>query len=138
MDTVTATKTKEQLLAEALLYFGLERKDVERHTPCVWSVADDGLVTIQTALGPLKYRSGDYDEAACAQGHTYPRWFEACKQCLGKARHSLDPVASADARTVLERILLRLGQRKQRAESAKTGGAPGSRAASWGERGVNW
>jgi len=135
MDTVTATQTDEGLLAEALGHFGLTRKDIERHTERVWSVAD-GLLTIQTAIGPLKYRAGDGDQVPCAVGHTYPRWFGGCRQCKHAEKHSLDPAVSYAAKRWLGK--LDTVRRKLRIESARSGAAPGSRKATWGERGASW
>jgi len=122
MDTVTAPQlTDEQLLDEGLRHFGLERKDVSRHSPQVWSVVD-GLVTIKTARGRLEYRTGDYDMLACAAGHSHPRWYRGCKQCAEVAKHSLDPAASYAAREWLSQ--LKISERKLRIASAREGGSP--------------
>ena len=132
---MTATQTDEQILAEGLWHFGLERKDLERHRTRVWSVTE-GTLRIETAEGPLLYTSGDRDLLRCAEGHEYFRWAGECMQCLHKRKHSLDPAASYATKKVLLRIQMRLAQRKKRIESAKTGATPGPRHATWG--GPNW
>ncbi|MDO8475022.1 MAG: hypothetical protein Q7W02_02300 [Candidatus Rokubacteria bacterium] len=121
MDTVTATQTDEQLLAEGLGHLGLTLKDVSRHVPQVWSAAG-GLLTIRTARGRLEYRAGDYDRLTCAKGHTYPRWYRGCKQCYEVAKHSLDPDTSYAAREWLSE--LKISERKLRIASAREGGSP--------------
>ena len=121
METITATQTDEQFLSEALRCFGLDRKDVERHSPRVWSVVD-GLLTIKTARGRLEYRAGDYDMLTCAAGHSHPRWYRGCKQCHEVLKHSTDPDTSFAARDWLSQ--LKISERKLRIASAREGGSP--------------
>jgi hypothetical protein len=76
------------------------------------------------------------DLAACEAGHTHPGWYLGCKQCKERKKHSLDPTVQCAARMWLAK--LPIVERKLRIDSAKNGAAPGSRKATWGERGVNW
>lgn len=132
MDTATV-QTGEQLLAEGLRHFGLNPKDVERFSPRVWSVAE-GVLTIKTVLGPLKFRTGDGEKVFCAEGHENFAWYRGCKQCMEKQKRGVTVAVQEVARDFLSR--LDLARRKLRIEAARTGAAPGPRK--WTEGGPSW
>lgn len=127
MTTETIVQTDAELFAEARRFWsnwgGLSGPDHSRRRPPAWSVAADGTLTLRTAAGPLTYRAGDGDELTCGAGHTYFRVFGRCKQCVEKAKHSLDPATQYAARMWLGK--LPLARIKRRLEAARSGAAPG-------------